>query len=168
MKRIIFTIFSMFTWIEIFLLFVIFFPVQLIVFILTFPFDKRRRIIYYIGSAFCQFSLFISPIFKVRVTGRENIDRSKSHMVVMNHQSLLDILLSFILYYPCKMIAKKSLARVPFLGWELVIFGDLFVDRKNRKSQFEAIRKMDELLPDYSLVLGETDMLKTKGDLPVQ
>jgi 1-acyl-sn-glycerol-3-phosphate acyltransferase len=60
------------------------------------------------------------------------------------------------------MIAKKSLARIPFLGWELVIFGDLFVDRKNRKSQFEAIRRMDKLLEQGDSLLVYPEGTRTK------
>ncbi|HAK46357.1 MAG TPA: hypothetical protein DCO79_10635 [Spirochaeta sp.] len=153
---------SIFTWIEIFLAFILFFPVQLVVFIFTFPFDKNRRIIHYIGSFFSWFALFISPIFRVKITGRENIDRSRSHVMIMNHQSLLDIPLSFVLRYPCKMIAKKALSRVPFLGWELVIFGHLFVDRKSRKSQFEVIRKTETMLEDGDSLLIYPEGTRTK------
>ena len=153
---------SIFTWAEIFLLFIVFFPVQLIFFIITLPFDKHRKVIHYIGAGFCRFALLISPIFRLKITGRENLDRTRSHVIVMNHQSLLDILLSFLLYYPCKMIAKKVLAKVPFVGWELVIFGHLFVDRRNRKSQFEAIRKMEKLLTEGASMLVYPEGTRTK------
>ncbi|MDC7226672.1 MAG: lysophospholipid acyltransferase family protein [Spirochaetales bacterium] len=153
---------SLFTWIEIFLGFMIFFPVQLVVFLLTFWFDKKRRIIFYIGSAFSQFALFLSPIFRIKITGRENLDRSKPHVLVMNHQSLLDILLSFTLYYPSKMIAKKALGRVPFLGWELVLFGHLMVDRNDRKSQFESIRKMENMLENGDSLLVYPEGTRTR------
>ena len=143
---ILYAVSTIFTWAEIFLFFIIFFPVQVFFFLLTLPFDRHKKVIHYIASALARTALFISPVFRVKITGRENIDRSKPHVIVMNHQSLLDILLSFLLYYPCRMVAKKVLARVPFLGWELVIFGNIFVERDNRKSQFEAIRKMEELI----------------------
>ena len=159
---VLYAIFTMFTWLEIFLLFILYFPVQAVVFVITFPFDRKRRIIHYIGSAFAQFALFISPVFRIKVTGKENIDRSRAHVVVMNHQSLLDILLSFILYYPCKMVGKKILSRVPFLGWELVIGGHLFVDRKNRKSQFEVIRKMEEMVENGDSLLVYPEGTRTK------
>ncbi len=153
---------SIFTWAEIFLLFIIYTPIQAVVFLFTFAFDKKRHAVHYIGAAFARFALFLSPVFRVRVTGRENLDRSKAHVVVMNHQSLLDILLSFILFYPCKMIGKKVLSRVPFLGWNLVIGGHLFVDRKSRKSQFEAIRKMEVLLNSGDSLLVYPEGTRTR------
>lgn len=158
----IFAVLTIFTWAEIILLFILFFPVQLVFFIITLPFDRHRRVIHYIGSVFSRLALFISPVFRVKVTGREYLDRSKAHVIVMNHQSLLDILLSFILYYPCKMVGKKELSRVPFLGWELVLFGHIFVDRKNRKSQFAALRKMNELLESGDSLLIYPEGTRTR------
>lgn len=153
---------SLFTWFEIALLFIIIFPFQAILFILTFPFDKNRKILHYNASLFARFALFISPCFRIKVTGKENIDRSKAHVVVMNHQSLLDILLSFMLFYPCKMIAKKVIGKVPFVGWSLVLNGHILVDRKSRKSQFEVIRKMDEVLEKGDSLLVYPEGTRTK------
>ncbi len=162
MKKIFFAIASIFTWAEIFLLFVIYLPIQVTVFIFTFPFDRHRRIIHYIGAALARFALFISPVFRVKITGKENLDKSAAHVVVMNHQSLLDILLAFILFYPCKMIGKKVLSKVPFLGWELVIGGHLFVDRSDRTSQFNAIRKMNALLESGDSLIVYPEGTRTK------
>ena len=38
------------------------------------------------------------------------------------------------------MTAKKSLARVPFLGWFMTLSGTVFIDRKNRET---AVRAFD-------------------------
>ena len=136
----------------------IYMPIQFVLFLLTAPFDKNRRIMHYNTSLLCVTVLFLSPVLRLKFSGRENLDRSKGHVVVMNHQSLLDILLVFTLFYPAKMIAKKALTFVPVVGWNLFLSGHLFVDRSKVKSQFDAIRKMDNLL-----VSGDSLMIYPEG-----
>lgn len=137
---------SLITWFEIVLCFILFFPFQFALFILTVLFDRRRIIMHYNSSLWCAMALYFSPAWKLDIQGKENLDRTKSHIVVMNHQSLIDILLTFRLFYPFKMIGKKVLGLVPIVGWNLVLSGHLLVDRKKMKSQFSAIRKMENLI----------------------
>lgn len=160
--RLIYAILTLFTWFEIILCFILFMPVQFLLFIFTAPFDKKRRIMHYNSGAWSALALFLSPILRLKVTGKEYLDRSKAHVVVMNHQSLLDILLSFRLFYPVKMIGKKVLGMVPIIGWNLFLSGHLLVDRKNRKSQFAAIRRMEEIVQSGDSLLIYPEGTRTK------
>ncbi|MBI9109189.1 MAG: 1-acyl-sn-glycerol-3-phosphate acyltransferase [Spirochaetales bacterium] len=160
--KLLYAVASLFTWFEIAFLFIVITPFQVVIFLLTTLFDRKRRLQYYHGAVYASIALFISPCFRVKVIGRENLDRSKPHVVVMNHQSLLDILLSFLLFYPSKMIGKKVLGKVPFVGWDLFLGGHILVDRKNRKSQFEAIRKMDKVLISGDSLLVYPEGTRTK------
>ena len=137
---------SLITWFEIVICFILFMPFQFILFLLTVLFDRKRILMHYNSSLWCALALFLSPVWKLDIKGQENLDRKKPHVVVMNHQSLIDILLTFRLFYPFKMIGKKILGFVPIVGWNLVLSGHLLVDRKKMKSQFNAIRKMEEFL----------------------
>ena len=101
---------------------------------------------HYHGGFWCWLALALSPLWKVEITGKEHLDRKTPHVVIMNHQSLIDILIAFRLFYPVKMIGKKILAFVPIIGWNLFLSGHLMVDRKNMKSQFKAIRKLEALI----------------------
>ena len=154
----VFFILSIFSWLEIVVCFVIYFPIQFLLFIFTSPFDKKRRIMHYNSSLLCTVVLAICPVLRTRIEGRENIDRSKSHVLVMNHQSFIDILLFFVLYYPAKMIAKKALGTVPIVGWNLFLSGHILIDRANRKSQLDALRRMDRILQE-----GDSLMIYPEG-----
>ncbi|MCJ1374234.1 1-acylglycerol-3-phosphate O-acyltransferase [Loxospora ochrophaea] len=56
-----------------------------------------------------------------------------------NHQSELDILLLGTIFPPyCSVTAKKSLKRVPFLGWFMALSGTVFIDRGNRETAMKA------------------------------
>ncbi|MBU0935229.1 MAG: 1-acyl-sn-glycerol-3-phosphate acyltransferase [Spirochaetes bacterium] len=148
---------SLFTWFEIALCFLLFIPIQLVLFVLTALFDRRRVVMHYHSGLWCAFALWLSPLWKVKIQGREHLDRSKPHVVIMNHQSLIDVLIAFRLFYPVKMIGKKILGFVPIIGWNLFLSGHLLVDRKNQKSQFDAIRRLETLLQkgDSLLVFPE-------------
>ena len=160
-----YVIFSAFTWFEIFILFIAFMPFQLILFIFTAPFDRHKKIMHYHGSLWASLALFLSPVFRVKVLGKEHLDRKRNFVVVMNHQSLLDILLSFRLFYPVKMIGKKVLAKVPVIGWNLYLSGHILVDRHDRKSQFNAIRRMEEILEDGDSMLIYPEGTRTRDGL---
>ena len=55
--------------------------------------------------------------FLFRVKGRSKIDRKRQYVVVANHSSILDIMLSYVAVpLPMMFIGKESLARIPVFG----------------------------------------------------
>lgn len=68
-------------------------------------------------------------------------DWSRPYVYVLNHESMFDIVVAFIvLPSPVRFIAKKVLAWVPFLGWYMWATGMIFVDRRKHD---EAVRSLD-------------------------
>jgi 1-acyl-sn-glycerol-3-phosphate acyltransferase len=69
---------------------------------------------------------------KVVIDGREHIDRDRTYIFASNHQSLFDIPILFA-YLPIsfRILFKKSLFRIPFLGWHLWVSGHVPVEREN-------------------------------------
>ncbi len=153
---------SFFTWFEIVICFILFMPVQFVIFILTAAFDRKRVVMHYHSALWCWIALALSPLWKVEIKGKEYLDRKKSHVVIINHQSLIDVLIAFRLFYPVKMIGKRILAFVPIIGWNLFLSGHLMVDRSNMKSQFAAIRKMETLLSNGDSMLVFPEGTRTK------
>jgi len=59
-----------------------------------------------------------------------DIDWKQPHVFVMNHESMLDIVVAFIvLPVNLRFVAKQVLKYVPFLGWYMWATGMLFVQR---------------------------------------
>jgi 1-acyl-sn-glycerol-3-phosphate acyltransferase len=71
-------------------------------------------------------------------------------MFVANHNSWLDIpfLGATIGWKNYKIISKKELGRVPILGKAIRVGGNVMVDRTNRKSQLETLKKGIAYLKD--------------------
>jgi 1-acyl-sn-glycerol-3-phosphate acyltransferase len=78
---------------------------------------------------------------KLTVTGRELIPPRGGVCFVCNHGSIFDIVLILALVgRPVGFIAKKELARIPFLNLWILLIGGLFIDRQtDRKSIKRAI-----------------------------
>ena len=66
----------------------------------------------------------------------------------VNHQSLLDVLvLGGVLPHDFKWAAKRSLMKIPFLGWHLQLAGHVPVDRASgTRAAAEVVRKFEEVL----------------------
>lgn len=67
---------------------------------------------------------------RIDVEGAENVPETGAYVYCSNHQSLVDILvLGAVLPGDYKWAAKRSLMRIPFLGWHLRLAGHVPVDR---------------------------------------
>ncbi len=70
-----------------------------------------------------------------------NIDWTRPHVFVMNHQSSLDIVVAFmILPVNLRFVAKHVLKYVPFLGWYMWATGMIFVHRGKRGASMGSLR----------------------------
>jgi 1-acyl-sn-glycerol-3-phosphate acyltransferase len=90
---------------------------------------------------------------RVRVSGLEHLDRSRSYVFAANHQSIYDIPIVFTSFpMQLRIVAKQSLGRIPFLGWHLHRTGHLLVDRRNPGP--DIVAKMKRLVSEaHSLIV---------------
>lgn len=104
--------------------------------------------------------ILYAPVFlkfagvKIKVEGRENIKKGAPVIVVANHCSHIDI--SCLVYsVPLNLhfIAKKELRRAPLLGWYIMLTGQIFVDRSNRKKSIESLKKAAEKIKKGKTVI---------------
>ncbi len=99
---------------------------------------------YYPALVWCRFMclLFLIP---VKVKGRENVDYSKNHIFVANHQSMFDI---FALYgyinQNFKWMMKDALRKVPILGKACAETDHIYVNRTT--PQKDILRKAQSIL----------------------
>jgi 1-acyl-sn-glycerol-3-phosphate acyltransferase len=95
------------------------------------------------GVWWARFVSYITPI-RVKVTGRGNIEKNRSYMVVANHQSHYDILVLYgWLGIEVKWTMKTELRRVPVFGYAGEKGGNIYIDRSSPealKSTLEGAR----------------------------
>ena len=79
------------------------------------------------GRLFCIISLV-----RVKVYGRENISRGQSYVFVANHQGAYDIFSIYgYLGHNFRWMMKKSLERIPLVGYSCKVSGHIFVDNSS-------------------------------------
>jgi 1-acyl-sn-glycerol-3-phosphate acyltransferase len=84
---------------------------------------------------------------EVQVRGAEKLVPGRTYVLASNHQSLFDTPIVFA-YLPLsfRILYKKSLNRIPFLGWHLFLSGHIGVERENpskaRKSLDDAAERI--------------------------
>ena len=71
---------------------VVMFPVALLCWALTLPFDRRKVALHRLTCFWASIYTWFNPIWPVQVIGRAKIDPKETYVMVANHQSLLDIL----------------------------------------------------------------------------
>lgn len=77
---------------------------------------------------------------RVEMEGLENIDLNRPQILVSNHSGLHDILsLAARLPIQFRWIAKKSLFRIPFMGWHMRRSGYIAIDRENPRTAAKSI-----------------------------
>jgi 1-acyl-sn-glycerol-3-phosphate acyltransferase len=81
------------------------------------------------------------------VRGAGRLDRSRACLFVANHQSWIDVPALFAaLPFDLHFLAKKELARVPFLGAYIRSVGMVFVDRAAPREARSSVGRTAELL----------------------
>lgn len=67
---------------------------------------------------------------RLEVSGLENVDFSRPHLFVANHESMIEVCALFTAVpVPLRFMLKASLGRVPFLGWYTRAMGMVLLRR---------------------------------------
>src|SRR5437762_5827158 len=113
---------------------IVLFPVALVIWALTAPFDRRRALLHRFTCFWASLYTWLNPAWRVRVEGRERIRPDAAYVMVANHQSLLDILVLFRLFVHFKWVSKIENFRVPFIGWNMALNRYIKLRRGDKES----------------------------------
>jgi len=125
---------------------IITFPLTLIVWILTLPFDRNRTIVHMVLMYESLLLVSLIPFWKIRIEGRDKAVSGNTYVFISNHQSMLDILIVNCLRYRYKWISKIENFKVPVIGWYLRMADYITVNRRNEESKLEMLEKSDGCL----------------------
>jgi len=90
--------------------------------------------------------LWIVPAWSVTTAGRDKIRRDATYIVVSNHQSQLDILVAFHLFFPFKWVSKAEVFKLPFIGWNMVLNQYIRLKRGDKESIREMMAACEKAL----------------------
>ena len=103
---------------------------------------------------------------RIKVHGTEHVRPGKAYVYMANHSSLIDTPALFAyLPYQFKIIAKRGLFYVPFMGWHLWTSGNFPVDRNPRKAVLGLRRIIEGVRSGKSLAVFPEGTRTSDGQL---
>ena len=120
----------------------------LIIRLTTYPFDRRLRLLHLFTCFWASLYTWMMPPWRIRIEGRENVRKDVAYMIVSNHQSQLDILVAFRLFFHYKWVSKTEIFRLPLIGWNMVLNRYIRLKRGDRKS-------VEQMLDECEVHLNE-------------
>jgi 1-acyl-sn-glycerol-3-phosphate acyltransferase len=119
----------------------------------TAPFDRERKWLHLYTSAWAYHYVKLLPLWKTRFSGVHHIQDGKPYVLVANHQSLGDILVLFGLFKQYKWVSKRSIFKVPFIGWNMYLNDYVGLERGDKQSIGKMLDECREHLREGSSVM---------------
>jgi len=160
------TLISIWVWLVLGMSLLLWLPLLALVRVATGPWDPGR---YWVGYLFRKVAVpmvALNPRWRFRVTGTLPADPRRPYVVVANHESFVDILLLSHLPWEMKWLSKVEILRIPILGWDMQLAGDVPVERGTARSAVKAMRRCAEILKQrVSIMIFPEGTRSTTGEL---
>jgi 1-acyl-sn-glycerol-3-phosphate acyltransferase len=151
-------------WIGSVLLTILLYFVVLVLTILLFPFDKKKKVTHAQCFWWSDALIRSNPFWSVKVKGLQNIDPKKTYVIIANHQSMADIVALYQTKMQFKWVAKASLFKVPFIGWCLSLIKHIKLTRGDFSSIKEIYQKASGWLKKDMSVLFFPEGTRSSSD----
>jgi 1-acyl-sn-glycerol-3-phosphate acyltransferase len=146
MSRLWQSILSLWAWLVLVICILLWFPLMLIVLLVTAPFDRGRYLTGYLFRRIGPVMATLNPLWRFGYSGELPADPRRPFVVVSNHESFADILLISHLPWEMKWLSKAELFRIPVMGWMMWLAGDIPIKRGFGPSAVEAMERCREVL----------------------
>jgi len=140
------------------------FPIACVLFALTAPFDPGR---YAVGRFFRLIGVAgakANPWWHFRTTGYRPENPRHPYVAVSNHESYADIFLISHLPWEMKWLAKKTIFKIPVMGWLMRMAGDVPLVRGSRSSAVGALAQCRDRLDKKVSVMVFPEGTRSKTD----
>ena len=132
---------------------ILLFPVAVLLWAVTLPFDRRKVVQHQFTCFWASLYSWFNPAWPVRVEGREKVRPGATYVMVANHQSLLDILVLFRLFVHFKWVSKIENFRIPCVGWNMRLNQYIELRRGDKQSIGEMMSAASRTLDSGSSVM---------------
>ncbi len=131
MQNILLKSLSIILWIWFLLSSILFTPVILLLWLFTFWWDKKLRVVHLFSCFWGAQYIWVNPLWKLKIIDRKKFDDSKAYIIISNHQSLVDIIVIYSIFKHFRWTSKVENFRLPFVGWVLSFNRSVKVYRNN-------------------------------------
>jgi 1-acyl-sn-glycerol-3-phosphate acyltransferase len=110
--------------------------------LLLWPFDRTGAMQHWCARWWCRLVAW-SIFSRIKVYGVENVSADQNYVYMANHSSLIDTPALFAyLPHQFRIMAKKELFWVPFMGWHLWSAGNFSIDRSDPRKTAKSLRRV--------------------------
>ena len=106
---------------------------------LCYPFDKKRFVVHKLSKWLTDSFFGFGLVMRRKVEGIENLDPKGTYVMVLNHNSMVDILSIYNLPLVFKWVSKKEVYRIPIVGRLLLAHGDIVINRASTKEAMQLV-----------------------------
>ena len=125
-----------------------FFLLSLVALFVCYPFDKGRRVVHELSRWLC-FSWWYAPFtWRRNISGLGYVDKKKPYVIVINHNSMADIISLYFVPLNFRWVSKQEVFRIPYIGPMLWMHGDIAIQRGR------ATESMRKVLNDGKMWIG--------------
>jgi 1-acyl-sn-glycerol-3-phosphate acyltransferase len=153
MKSLFLKIYSVLAWTTMLITSLIITPFFLLVWVLTFWWDRRRLAAHMMGTFWAWHYQSLIVFWKLRLEGREKIPWNRPVVLVANHRSLVDILALYKVRRPFKWVSKTENFKLPFVGMVLSLTNCIRINRESLRSGLQFISQAEKEMKKGSSVM---------------
>jgi len=132
---------------------VVCFPIAVVIKAVTALFDRRLAVLHTFSCFWASLYIWANPLWRVRIEGKDRIDRRTAYVMVCNHQSLADIMVLFRLFVHFKWVSKAENFRIPLVGWNMTLNRYIRIQRGSARGNLGMVRGCETALREGSSVM---------------
>ena len=122
--------------------------------VVCYPFDKRRFVVHLCSRILVRIFMFLPPCWRHRVIGWEKVDPKRPYVIVMNHNTLFDIVALYFLRLEYRWVSKIEVVKAPFFGQYLFLHGDILINRGRATQALEQLRNEGKMWLDRGVSIA--------------
>ncbi|MDA3823387.1 MAG: lysophospholipid acyltransferase family protein [Bacteroidales bacterium] len=153
MKKGFLKVYSIIAWFTMLITSIIITPFFLLIWVLTFWWDKRRVISHGVASFWAWHYQSLIVFWKLRLKGRNKIPKKRPVVLVANHRSLVDILALHKVRRTFRWVSKAENFKLPFIGMVLTLNNCIKVNRESMRSGQQFITQAEKEMRKGSSVM---------------
>ena len=133
------TLLSVWAWLMLGVVVLIWVPLVFVVWVVTAPFDRGRYRAGWLFRKLCVVHTWLNPLWRFHTSGVKVDDPRRPYVVVANHESFADMFLISHLPWEMKWLSKEDFFKYPLVGWLMRMAGDIKLIRGDKQSIVSAM-----------------------------
>lgn len=117
----------------------VFMALSAVALVVCYPFDRGRRVVHELSRILVRTFFLVPPFWRQRIVGLENVDKKKRYVIVVNHNTVIDIPALYYLPLNFRWVSKREVYKVPFFGQFLFLHGDICINRGRASAAMEQL-----------------------------